>query len=515
MISITKKEKHLKTFMQISAFAYFAVGFAFVIVPDRILAMTNKLSEILTPGLQDIPMSVEKFWLSMTFSMMMTIAALCYIAQHNIRKNSRYIIPLLISKSASALSALCFFIIFTRYFAYLVIFIVDGSIFWITLLFYIRAHREFLKLQTAYLRKKPVIAEITKPTTVVVATGDDKFGLLDEVLEKSKFFEILNRKFEESGKSKEDFSVIIKPNFMFMHSKKDISTYTEPELVEALVDRIVGKGFTNVTLVEAQSALGNHYNNREVLKVAEYIGFSTKKNYKIVDLTEEMAPYDYGGRLGEHFVGPTWRDADFRISFAKNKTHVFCHYTLTIKNLYGTLPMQNKLKEYHAKREYDWPTIESMKHFPAHFGLIDGIYSADGQFGVMVDPTPKHTKTIIGGENLMAVDWVGAKKMGLNPDDQKVGRYLPLAWEAFGKPESINWVGDKSIYDSWENVSEIFIQSLDIIEESYAFADWWFAGLTGMDKYFSFKKRALPILILRKLLRPIKRIFYRYDYLGH
>ena len=28
--------------------------------------------------------------------------------------------------------------------------------------------------------------------------------------------------------------------------------------------------------------------------------------------------------------------------------------------------MQDKLKEYHGKREYDRPTIESMKHFPVH-----------------------------------------------------------------------------------------------------------------------------------------------------
>ena len=98
------------------------------------------------------------------------------------------------------------------------------------------------------------------------------------------------------------------------------------------------------------------------------------KNYRIVDLTEEMVPYDYGGRLGKHFVGPTWRDADFRISFAKNKTHTFCHYTLTLKNIYGTLPMQDKLKEYHTKREYDWPTIETMKHFWVHFGLDRCLY---------------------------------------------------------------------------------------------------------------------------------------------
>ena len=513
MIEVTREERHLRTLMVISAITYLLVGFAFAFIPEPILRAFNLCSRFITPGLKEIPLSVEKFWLSMTFSMMMTIAALCYIAQHNIRKNKSYIIPLLISKSASALCALCFFIFSARYLAYLSIFIVDGSIFWITLFFYVRANKAFFEAQTFYLRKKPVILKTTGPTTVVAIKGDDKFAILDSVLEETGFFEVLEKHFKELGKSRENFSVVIKPNFMYMHSKKDISTYTDPELVEAFVDKIVDKGFLNVTLVEAQSTLGNYYENREVVKVAEYIGYSTNKNYRIVDLTEEMVPYDYGGRLGKHVVGPTWRDADFRISFAKNKTHVFCHYTLTLKNIYGTLPMQNKLKEYHAKREYDWPTIETLKHFPVHFGLIDAIYSADGQFGVIVDAKPNHTKTIIGGENLIAVDWVGAKKMGLDPDDPKVGRFLPLAVEAFGKPE-INWLGDRSVYEPWQNVSEVFIQSLDMIEEAYAFSDWWFSALTAMDKYFAFKKKAWPILMLRKLLRPFKRILFRYDYLS-
>jgi uncharacterized protein (DUF362 family) len=512
MIHLTKEERQLKIFMAISAIAYFVVGLAFALLPVKILEVFNEFSRIITPGLKEIPLSTEKFWLSLAFSMMMTIAALCAIAQHNIRKNKGYINPLLISKFASALSGLCFFIFSDRYLAYLAIFLVDGSIFWITLFFYIRGNKAFFKAQTFYLRGKPVIAKSTGPTTVVAVKGDNKFEMLDRVLAETKFFDILERRFRETGKSNEKFTVVIKPNFMYMHSRKDISTYTDPELVEALVNKIAEKGYPNITLVEAQSTLGNYYANREVVKVAEYIGYSTKKNYRIVDLTEEMAPFDYGGRLGKHFVGPTWRDADFRISFAKNKTHVFCHYTLTLKNIYGTLPMQNKLKEYHTKREYDWPTIETMKHFPVHFGLIDGIYSADGDFGVIVDAAPNLTKTIIGGENLIAVDWVGAKKMGLDPDLPKVGRFLPLAVEAFGRPE-INWVGDKSVYEPWKNVSEFFIQSLDIIEEAYAFSDWWFSGLTAMDKYFPFKKKALPIIVLRKLLMPIKRILFKHDQL--
>lgn len=511
MLQMTKEERFFKLFMGLSAVIYLLAGFVFVLAPGFVLTVINLLGK-LTPGLPPIPMPTEKFWLALAFAMMVTIACLSYLIHYNVRKNKNYTIPLLVAKAAFSISALAFFLFSGRYLAYLAIFLVDGAIFWVTLFFYVQANRAFLKAQTAWFRQAPGTVANTGPATVVALSGEDKFNLLDLVLAQTRFFDILEDHFHKSGKSRKDFSIVIKPNFMFMHSKKDISTYTDPELVEALIDKIAAQGFANLAIVEAQSTYGNYYENREVEKVARYVGY-TGKNYRIVDLTEEMVPYNYGGRLGKHFVGPTWRDADFRISFAKNKTHTFCNYTLTLKNIYGTLPMQNKLKEYHTKREYDWPTIETMKHFWVHFGLIDAFTSADGQFGVIVDPEPNHTKTIIGGKNLMAVDWVGAKKMGLDPDNPRIGRFLPLAVAAFGKPE-VNWVGDQSVYSPWENVDQACIDSLDIVEEAYAFCNWWFSVLSSMDKYFTFKKKALPVIIMRKILAPVKGLLYKYDYLG-
>ena len=514
MIALTKEERQYRVVLWVSAVVYLIGGLAFGVAPALVLRFINFLSGLLTPSLSLIPISEGKFWVSLAFCMMMTITVSPALAAYDVRKNKLLVIPLLVAKSTASLAAICYFLFSDRYFAYLFVFFLDGSLFWITLYFFIRANRAFLEEQTDWFRKAPAHPPSTGPTTVVACKGDDKFTLLDQVLAETKFFEILDKACQKKGKSQEDFKVVIKPNFMFMHSRKDISTYTDPALVEALVDRIVARGYPNIALVESQSTYGNYYENREVLKVAQYVGYSLNKNYRIVDLTEEKVPYDYGGKLGRHFVGPTWKDADFRISFAKNKTHTFCNYTLTLKNIYGTLPLQDKLKEYHTKREYDWPTIETLQRFPVHFGLIDAFTSADGQFGVIVDPEPNNTKTIIGGENLIAVDWVGAKKMGLDPDDPQVGRFLPLAVEAFGKPEII-WLGDQSVYEPWENVSEAVIKSLDFIEEAYVFSDWWFSILTGMDKYFTFKKKSWVVLLLRKLMAPVKRILYRYDDLFH
>jgi uncharacterized protein (DUF362 family) len=507
---LSKEERQFRLVLRLSAVIYAAAGLAFAIAPEWILGLINSVGDQLVLFQEfNIPTTPNKFWVSLTFSMMMTITLLCYLAQRNVRKAVGYVGALLTAKLASTLSALCFFIFFP-YFGYLVIVLMDGSIFLMTLYFFFRANQIFFETQTAYLRKAPVNPKKTPATKVVVLTGEDKFDLLDRVLAESGFFETLEKRFQEVGKTREAFSVVVKPNFMFMHAKKDISGYTDPELVEALIDKIVDRGFTKVSVVESQSTYGNYYHNREVANVAKYIGYSGK-NYRIVDLTIEKEPHNYEGRLGQHWVGPTWRDADFRISFAKNKTHVFSHYTLTLKNIYGTLPLQNKVKEYHTDREYDWPTIETMKHFPVHFGLIDAFVSADGPFGVIVCNDPKDTKTIIGGENLIAVDYVGAKKMRLDPCDPRVGRFLPLAVEAFGRPERIEWVGDKSYYEPWQNVNEPLLQFLDLIEEAYEFANWWFLVLTAMDDHFPLKKQSWGTYAMRKILAPAKRIYYLYD----
>ena len=70
------------------------------------------------------------------------------------------------------------------------------------------------------------------------------------------------------------------------------------------------------------------------------------------------------------------------------------------------LPLANKFREYHCRRDMYHTTIEYVSAFPVHFGLIDGGLSADGPFGVFAAPVPNETQTVIGGADLVAADWV-------------------------------------------------------------------------------------------------------------
>jgi uncharacterized protein (DUF362 family) len=335
----------------------------------------------------------------------------------------------------------------------------------------------------------------------------DKFAALNRVLGETGFDAILEAKRKESGKTRQDFSIVIKPNFMFAYDKRDHSTYTDPELVHHLVKRLRELGFKNLNVVEAQSTYGEYFDKRSVREMAEYLGYDRKAGYEVVDMTldaDEMQ--DLGPHLGNHPVSRSWREADFRISFAKNKTHAYAYYTLTLKNIYGALPLADKFKEYHCGRGIYETTIEYLTAFPVEYGLVDAYLSADGPFGIFADPAPNETNTIIGGTDLVAVDWIAAGKMGIDP---MISPYMKLAVEAFGKPE-IHLIGDPNPYRPWLNVPvALALFTNKGVDANHYFGNLMYSAAAQMDEtHFRHKNRALYMRLLRRMTVPLRRAFF-------
>ena len=355
------------------------------------------------------------------------------------------------------------------------------------------------------LRLEP--AGTGRKTKVASIRDEDKFAALNRVLEETGFDAILEAKRNGSGKGRPEFSIAIKPNFMFAYDKRDRSTYTDPELVHHLVKRLRGLGFVNVKVVEAQSTYGEYFDKRSVREMAEYLGYDRKAGYEVVDMTLDADEAQLlGAHLGNHPVSRSWREADFRISFAKNKTHAYAYYTLTLKNIYGALPLANKFKEYHCGRGIYETTIEYLTAFPVDYGLVDAYLSADGPFGIFADPAPNETNTIIGGADLVAVDWIAASKMGIDP---MISPYMKLAVEAFGKPE-IHLVGDPNPYRPWLNVPvALALFTNKGVDASHYFGNLMYSAAAQMDEtHFRHKNRALYMRLLRRLTVPLRRAFF-------
>jgi uncharacterized protein (DUF362 family) len=347
-----------------------------------------------------------------------------------------------------------------------------------------------------------------RTATVAAVKNADKLKAMDRVIENTGFIDCLNSIWKKSGKTKSKFTIIIKPNFMFMYSLNDRPTFTDPELVEYLIDKIYKQGYRNISVAEARSTYGTFFTNREVELVANYIGLDGVTcdgvNYNIIDLSLDLEDYSFSGKLGNHSVNTNWKNADFRISFATNKTHSYAYYTLTIKNIYGALPREDKFKEYHCERDIYSTAIEFLKCFPVHFGFIDAQISADGPFGIFADKDPNYTDTIIGGDDLVAVDWVGAAKMGLDP---MVSKYMELAVKAFGKPE-IHFLGDRTLYSNWVNVTDIVPKLASGLDLNYYFGNLFYASFATMDDNFKYKESSVARRIIRAIDKPIRSLFF-------
>jgi uncharacterized protein (DUF362 family) len=346
-----------------------------------------------------------------------------------------------------------------------------------------------------------------RTVTVAAIRDEDKLWALDRVLTETGFDELLEKKWATSGKGREAFSIAIKPNFMFAYDRRDRSTYTDPELVDHLVRRVRQRGFAAVNVVEAQSTYGEYFDRRSVREVAEYLGYDGRAGYALVDVTLDADEKRYlGPHLGEHPVSRCWREADFRISFAKNKTHAYAYYTLTLKNVYGALPLANKFKEYHCGRGIYATTIEYLKAFPVDYGLVDAVLSADGPFGIFADPSPNETGTVLGGADLVAVDWVAASKMGIEPT---ISSYMKLAVEAFGKP-AIRLIGDPNPYRPWLNVpAALTLFTSKGVDADYHFGNLMYSAAAQMDEtHFTHKNRGWRMRLLRWLTVPLRRAFF-------
>lgn len=82
---LTEAERTLRAVMFISAVAYLVVGFVFAIKPGFVVYILEDFSRLWNPP-WDYPPWQNKFWVSMTFSMMMCITFLSFYVQYNIRK---------------------------------------------------------------------------------------------------------------------------------------------------------------------------------------------------------------------------------------------------------------------------------------------------------------------------------------------------------------------------------------------------------------------------------------------
>jgi uncharacterized protein (DUF362 family) len=340
------------------------------------------------------------------------------------------------------------------------------------------------------------------------AGPEDKLETFRRALDIADFVEHMERRALASGKPREEVIVAIKPDLMMAYHKDDRSTFTEPFLVEQLVDELYALGFRDIRLCESQNLYGRHYANRSVENVARYVGYRPER-YRIVDLSQELAPHAFTRGMGLYEIGTSWRDADIRISFAKMKTHVNAVGALTIRNVVTVVPQFGDHLFTGRLSDLQTVTMALLHDFPPHFGIIDGYENAaDGLMGFMADPTPKHPYLFVMGADVICVDYVGLRLMGERDPTRALDIRAAIEW--FGDPRPHGYVlGELTPIPDWDSAAGGLTAPLAAISLPI------YTALSGQGSYFAadMDAEAFPAIDASKAVTAVRGVLR--SLLGH
>ena len=282
------------------------------------------------------------------------------------------------------------------------------------------------------------------------ASAGEKLPLFRRLLQEAGLRECLEARAAALGKPVAELRIAIKPAFMMGYHRKDRSPITDPELLEELAAFLHDCGCGDLTVVEARNIYDRFYTRRSVAEVARYFGIESPR-YRVADLSDEQEPYSYARGMAQYHVGRSWRDADFRISFGKLRSHPVEGVSLAIGNLEGTGARCDEFFFAERQAHRDTALMMLLDAFPPHFSLLDGYDQApDGLVGIMGCPRPKSPRRLYAGVDPLAVDLVAGRHLGLR--EPRRSTFLRAACHWFGDPSAeVRVIGPDTPIAGWRD----------------------------------------------------------------
>ncbi|HEY7330456.1 MAG TPA: DUF362 domain-containing protein, partial [Gemmataceae bacterium] len=260
------------------------------------------------------------------------------------------------------------------------------------------------------------LRQIESQSNVHIAPVSDYNADLADVLRRQ--YEHFRTRVPLAGKR-----VVLKPNLVEYHRDKVINT--NPNVIAAVIELCRREGAAEVLVAEGPG----HWRNVEYLVAASGLG-DVLRHHKtpFIDLNhdEPSKRLNLGRLTGlEHlYLSQTVATADVLISLPKLKTHHWAIATLSLKNLFGTLP---GICYGWPKNELHWRGIDnSIVDIAAtrtpDLAIVDGIVGMEGDGPL--NGTAKEMGVLVMGCDPVAVDATCCRLMQFDP--QRVG-YLVLA----------------------------------------------------------------------------------------
>jgi nitric oxide reductase large subunit len=133
-------ERFVVLSLRLLALSFAVVGLLFIAVPNGTLDVLSDFGEWLGNHTR-APHGDEQLWLSLGFAYMVVITGICLVVQMDVVRYRPLLLVLAAGKTASSLATLAFFIFDEQVFAYLLNFLLDGSLVLIALGLWVLAGR--------------------------------------------------------------------------------------------------------------------------------------------------------------------------------------------------------------------------------------------------------------------------------------------------------------------------------------------------------------------------------------
>jgi uncharacterized protein (DUF362 family) len=240
-------------------------------------------------------------------------------------------------------------------------------------------------------------------------------------------------------------SIIIKPNLITdnPHYIKS-GANTSMTVLRSLLN-IVRKVNPDAHIMIGESDVGTKVKGRILAKTYELMGFhglAREYDVELINFSSDQKvtiPLETGLYFKEITVPAKAFHADLMINIPKIKTHKYAKLTCSLKNMFGVIPNPRRVI-YH--RHLNEAIVDINQAFADKtIALVDGIISMEGNGPVY--GTPVNTNIILSSADLVALDYVVARMIGLNPDE--IG-YIALAESVgLGSKEHIEIIGEKNL----------------------------------------------------------------------
>jgi len=242
-------------------------------------------------------------------------------------------------------------------------------------------------------------------------------------------------------------TVYVKPNGIHFSP----GWYTDPAVVDALLGWLGDHGYRRAALME-NSTQG--VATRLVFAVTGYADIARRHGAEVVYLDEggtvpytlesEEAPIRISRRLHETFIDRARRPGNFYLSLPKLKTHSMTTVTLGVKNQQA-FPIHEDRMRFHNHDTLHLRLARLYRMVRPDFCIIEGVtavFHGNAPPRTLLDECSAQLNILIGGQDTVAVDTVGARVMGYTVEEVEHLR-LTAEWGlGEGRLERIEVVGD-------------------------------------------------------------------------